>query len=890
MIEKNKILNLFLDNISGDITPEDMRTFVNSVYDSQENLIRKITDISDFTFSDYMVNKNDLIVINEEGNPNNKNGLYLASKDNPLIEDLELISSDIEINDILNSGNNNDILSTLDGVLTWIPQKHGYYIKGSKLIQDILNIIPLNAGEIFIALDTQEYVEVPGKSGDGYSWDGDKWLNIGRLVGDVGPAGKDGKDGKDGASDATLVPTDVTNFNNNLSAADTDVQKAFDTIDNLSLGVIEVDTTIYVDLTGNDTTGDGSIGSPYASPHKALNYLSGFRFKDDVLITISVGTGEYNFSETIIVNHPQANQIHILGAALTGNKPQGVWYVPLDGAYDGGATDKFVCTNKAGEDDATDRATNIALVKDRYATVFVFGDCHGVSVENTILGNFDNLGIIGNSGSYNGISLGHTTWENEYIKPGGGIRLGLTKNDCNVAIIGWQNGIILENSQGSYLGGVQVGHCFRMGIRAKFSGIHTGDSEKTAAFNCGYTGLYLMTSSISYEFPHLYGNKTGFSLEGMNVYRVNTNIIGNDAAFSAAGSIISIFNTNDSNALVMDNNNLISSTIFEHSEVTCYINDGATFANNGTLDTSSMTGSEIVFNTDEAGTGMSFVQPYDKWTASNYIGNSTIAKNYGDAADAATDVTNFNNNLSAADTDVQKALETLDELSASAGGTGLEAIDEGNGIGWRLVGRDEGGYTNIGENAVDFSWGGFGDGYGAEGQSSLVQGFRSKATTGHSIALGPNATATGAAAVSLGGANAVGDRSVALGSNGDAIGDYSLVGGNDTRMEMNNGTAFGTYNNYSAGSIFDIGIGIFDEHKNAFEVYTDGRVHAPSLELASIIDNKCLVTKEYTDANSGVQSDTSSDAGSDQILNMVSLSQAEYDALTPVLTTLYVIV
>ena len=35
--------------------------------------------------------------------------------------------------------------------------------------------------------------------------------------------------------------------------------------------------------------------------------------------------------------------------------------------------------------------------------------------------------------------------------------------------------------------------------------------------------------------------------------------------------------------------------------------------------------------------------------------------------------------------------------------SGLEAIDEGNGIGWRLIGKDPANYANIGENAVDLS-------------------------------------------------------------------------------------------------------------------------------------------------------------------------------------------
>lgn len=50
-------------------------------------------------------------------------------------------------------------------------------------------------------------------------------------------------------------------------------------------------------------------------------------------------------------------------------------------------------------------------------------------------------------------------------------------------------------------------------------------------------------------------------------------------------------------------------------------------------------------------------------------------------------------------------LITKDWFNANSGGspTGLEAIDEGNGIGWRLIGRNAANYGNIGLNAVDFS-------------------------------------------------------------------------------------------------------------------------------------------------------------------------------------------
>ena len=49
--------------------------------------------------------------------------------------------------------------------------------------------------------------------------------------------------------------------------------------------------------------------------------------------------------------------------------------------------------------------------------------------------------------------------------------------------------------------------------------------------------------------------------------------------------------------------------------------------------------------------------------------------------------------------DIEKPFLTEDDIDVS----GLEAIDEGNGTGWRLIDRDPANYGNIGSNAVDFS-------------------------------------------------------------------------------------------------------------------------------------------------------------------------------------------
>lgn len=84
------------------------------------------------------------------------------------------------------------------------------------------------------------------------------------------------------------------------------------------------------------------------------------------------------------------------------------------------------------------------------------------------------------------------------------------------------------------------------------------------------------------------------------------------------------------------------------------------------------------------------------------------------------------------------------DLSSSGGGTptGLEALDEGNGIGWRLIGRDPANYGDIGLNAVDLSYndnasttrGATGEASFAEGANNSAQGFASHAEGSNSLA------------------------------------------------------------------------------------------------------------------------------------------------------------
>lgn len=123
--------------------------------------------------------------------------------------------------------------------------------------------------------------------------------------------------------------------------------------------------------------------------------------------------------------------------------------------------------------------------------------------------------------------------------------------------------------------------------------------------------------------------------------------------------------------------------------------------------------------------------------------------------------------------------------------TGLEAIDEGNGIGWRLIGRDSLFYGNIGLNSIDFSSPPAGSGNGATGNNTFV------GTAIYSTASGNNSfIGTGTNNIASGGDNFVGS-----GSNNDAIGFRSVIlGGTGNIANGGSSSILGGTNNIADGA------------------------------------------------------------------------------------------
>src|SRR5690606_2190356 len=140
-----------------------------------------------------------------------------------------------------------------------------------------------------------------------------------------------------------------------------------------------------------------------------------------------------------------------------------------------------------------------------------------------------------------------------------------------------------------------------------------------------------------------------------------------------------------------------------------------------------------------------------------------------------------------------KALITKEYLENTAVvATGLEAIDEGNGIGWRLIGRDTAFYDNIGFGAVDLSRSVFNNVAGASGEGAFAVGYAVNATGDYAVGMGISVEASGTRSTAMGtSTTASGSRSTAMGASTEASGDYSTAMGNITRALGDYSTAMG---------------------------------------------------------------------------------------------------
>lgn len=90
-------------------------------------------------------------------------------------------------------------------------------------------------------------------------------------------------------------------------------------------------------------------------------------------------------------------------------------------------------------------------------------------------------------------------------------------------------------------------------------------------------------------------------------------------------------------------------------------------------------------------------------------------------------------------------------LLPSGPASGLEALNDGNGIGWRLIGKNTTNYGNIGLNAVDLSHSDSGSSTkGAAGSASFASGTNTTASGINSFAIGSTTIASGSQSFAFG--------------------------------------------------------------------------------------------------------------------------------------------
>lgn len=242
--------------------------------------------------------------------------------------------------------------------------------------------------------------------------------------------------------------------------------------------VILEDVTFYVSIDGSDDTGDGSAAKPWYSPHKAMEFLSGFIILDTVQVTISVGEGDWTFTETLNVDHPYGSQISFVGQSI-GSRPSPA--LLSKGAYGLNATTKVI---------------NEDVLRQYYQTIWTFDGCNGVEAFSVSGVTLDEIMI-----------AGLTSTENQ-----AGVCMGTVLNKVAPNTLSYN---VKPSSASITLGNVAIFNFYLAGVlcvggRAVFkpnSGVVCGCGDNGSFFGGGLTALAngVITASSSYTVNNQWG-------------------------------------------------------------------------------------------------------------------------------------------------------------------------------------------------------------------------------------------------------------------------------------------------------------------------------------------------------------------------------------------------
>lgn len=321
------------------------------------------------------------------------------------------------------------------------------------------------------------------------------------------------------------------------------------------LQVIAEDTTLYIATTGNDTTGDGSSGTPWLTPQKALSYLADYWIPDDVTVTIQLADGTYALAAQIDIEHPCGARISIVGENTHAKSLTSIQ------SSSGSAGDYSIVLNL---DSVADIAVNdYVLIKNAAngtTPTYVMG-CHKITDVDS-----GNTRITVNSKHLTGVPSGAVTADITVIKT----ILSFASTDGIIAdkgnTLGNLNKVVLvgpgSTKYGIYTMAGGIIYCgssvgvttWAYGFFSSFSGhIHADStiaSGNTYGFYSSLSGSLSVSSVIatgntvgllsSYSAGNIYassaiatGNTTGFKAQRYGyIYAVNRVVTGNGTDFS----------------------------------------------------------------------------------------------------------------------------------------------------------------------------------------------------------------------------------------------------------------------------------------------------------------------------------------------------------------------
>jgi hypothetical protein len=285
---------------------------------------------------------------------------------------------------------------------------------------------------------------------------------------------------------------------------------------------ISSNTTLHVSTSGSDTTGDGSSSTPWATVHKAMDYLDDKIIASDVTVIIQLSDGSHSYTNSIYFSHPNGRRVRIVGTTVnsisltsvgtvSGTAPNRTIVFNVNSTtgcavgdiirvwnVSGGSRNnlivgasKIVSVNSATQltVEFPQRTTTYTPSGTITADITVFKtklsltDCDGVRVDTGLLGYVNNLCIEGNQNN-SGLSAG----VGENGMAGGHIVCG-----PNVAIYNCTTGVLVAAGGTIDADYVAAGKC-GTGFYASDGGIL--DANSSAANGCSGAGFGIYRGAI----------------------------------------------------------------------------------------------------------------------------------------------------------------------------------------------------------------------------------------------------------------------------------------------------------------------------------------------------------------------------------------------------------